>query len=259
MINFFNLDPIKRLTVSSKHADGRNMRGRITSYHKGGGAKRKYRMIDFRRVILEVPAFIRRFEYDPNRNSYIALICYANGILSYTLAIEGTKFGNIIINTKKYFIDYGLGTSLILKNFPIGSYVNAIALSTSGNAKIARSAGTYAQVLKKIGLRYIILKLKSGEHRAINSSVMATSGVISNSNFKNTRLTKAGQSRLLGKRPIVRGVAMNPIDHPHGGNTSGGRPSVSPWGKLAKAGKTRSYRKTSSNFILKSKIKRSLQ
>jgi len=147
-----------------------------------------------------------------------------------------------------------LGSSLLLKNFPIGSFIHTVALQDSGLAKFSRSAGTYAQILKRVGNNFVILKLKSGEHRLVSANAMATAGVVANSFYKNINLRKAGQARLLGRRPIVRGVAMNPIDHPHGGNTSGGMPSVSPWGKLAKAGKTRFSRKSSNKYILKSRL-----
>jgi len=254
MINFFNISPLKRLTKSLKRSDGRNSFGRITSYHRGGGVKRRYRIIDFKREILDIPGFVRRIEYDPIRNSYIALICYANGILSYILASENLGIGAMLLNTKQYYSDYTNSSSLILKNYPIGSFIHNLELSPGEGAKICRSAGSYAQILKKVGLTHVIIKLKSGEHRLVNCNSFASFGVVSNSNFKNISLHKAGQARLLGRRPIVRGVAMNPIDHPHGGNTSGGRPSVSPWGKLAKGGKTRSANKSSNNFIIKKRL-----
>lgn len=256
MINFFYFEPIKKLTVSLRHSDGRNSRGRITSYHRGGGAKRKYRLVAFKRLFLDIPGFVRRFEYDPNRSSLIALVCYANGVISYVLAAEGMVVGSTFFSTIGYYGDYTKGSSSLLKNFPIGSFVYNVELMLGKGGKLVRSAGAYAQILKKIGLNYVILKLKSGEHRIINSRLFASAGVVSNSNYKNISLLKAGQARLLGRRPIVRGVAMNPIDHPHGGNTSGGRPSVSPWGKLAKGGKTRNRRKSSSRFILKGRLKR---
>jgi large subunit ribosomal protein L2 len=254
MINFFNTSPLKRLTKNLRRSDGRNSFGRITSYHRGGGAKRRYRLVDFKRYLLDIPAFVRRIEYDPIRNSYIALICYANGILSYIIASENLSTGAMIANTKQYYTDYTNGSSLLIKNFPIGSFIYNLELVPGEGAKICRAAGSYAQILKKIGSHYAIVKLKSGEHRLINCNSFATSGIVSNTNFKNISLHKAGQARLLGRRPIVRGVAMNPIDHPHGGNTSGGRPSVSPWGKLAKGGKTRSNKKNSNNFIVKKRL-----
>jgi large subunit ribosomal protein L2 len=254
MINYFDNKPIKKLIVMLRRSDGRNNKGRITSYHRGGGVRKKFRLLDFSRSVLEIPGFIRRFEYDPNRNVPIALVCYANGILSYVLATQGAVAGSTFLNSKKYYNDFTLGTSLLLKNFPIGSFVHTIALQEFSSAKISRSAGAYAQILKKVGNDFIILKLKSGEHRLVSSNAMATSGVVANAFYKNISLRKAGQSRLLGRRPIVRGVAMNPIDHPHGGNTSGGMPSVSPWGKLAKAGKTRFRRKTTNKYILRSRL-----
>jgi large subunit ribosomal protein L2 len=259
MINFLNFKPIKKLTLPLRHSDGRSSCGRITSYHRGGGAKRKYRLVSFKRLILDIPAFFRRLEYDPNRSSLIALVCYANGVISYVLASEGMFLGSSFFSTLGYYGDYTSGSSLLLKNFPIGSFVHNVELMLGKGGKLVRSAGSYAQILKRVALNHVILKLKSGEHRIINAKVFASAGVVSNSNYKNVGLVRAGQARLLGRRPIVRGVAMNPIDHPHGGNTSGGRPSVSPWGKLAKGGKTRNRRKSSSKFILKGRLKRIMQ
>lgn len=255
MINYFNLKPIKRLTVVLRKVNGRNVYGRITSYHRGGGVARRYRLIDFKRSLFNVPAFIRRFEYDPNRNSYIVLLCYVNGVLSYSLLAEGMRFGSSVLNTKEYLGEIFVGMATFLKNFSIGSIVYNLELLPNSSSKLVRSSGLAAQILKKVGARYISVKLPSGEIRILNANILANFGKVSNSNYKNIKLVKAGQNRLYGRRPIVRGVAMNPIDHPHGGNTSGGRPSVSPWGKLAKGGKTRNLRKNSGDFILKTRVK----
>lgn len=254
MVNYFNDVVVKRLTIMQRRSNGRNVFGKITSYHKGGGVRRRFRAVDFSRSVLNVPGFVRKFDYDPIRNVPITLICYANGILSYVLATEGVCMGDSFINTHKYYSDLSYGSSNLLNNFAIGSYIHTIALQPGGIGKLSRAAGCYGQILKRLVNGFVILKLKSGEHRIINGNSMATLGVVANSFYKNVKLTKAGQTRLVGRRPIVRGVAMNPIDHPHGGNTSGGRPSVSPWGKLAKAGKTRGPRRVSNKFILKRRL-----
>jgi large subunit ribosomal protein L2 len=233
--------PIKRLVTNLKKTGGRNNNGQISSYHKGGGHKKLYRNIDFSRSIREIKGYVKRIEYDPNRSSYIALIIYENGLLQYILAPKGLKVSDTIVSSNKENINIKIGNSLPLKYTPVGTLINNVELRPKGGGQLARSAGSYAKVIKK-GDKTVVIRLKSGKLIELINSCLCTIGEISNETYKNINSGKAGRSRWLGIRPTVRGVAMNPIDHPHGGGegkTSGGRCSVTPWGISTKGFKTR--------------------
>ena len=236
--------PVKYLTQYIAKTGGRNNLGRITSYHIGGGHRRIYRNIDFVRNIINIPAIVVRIEYDPNRSSHIALICYNNGILSYIVCTNTLKVGDILYsnNNKGYYI----GNNTEIKDMLVGSIIHNVELLPGKGAKLARSAGTYCVVISKDTSGYALLRLNSGELRMVPLVCIATLGVCSNLDHKNKSYGKAGYTRWIGRRPIVRGVAMNPVDHPHGGGegkTSGGRCSVTPWGKLTKGKKTVKFNK----------------
>ena len=229
---------------------GRNAQGRITCRHKGGGHKRRYRVIDFKRNKDGVPARVASIEYDPNRTANIALLHYADGEKRYIVAPEGLKVDSVVESGPQ--ADVRLGNALPLRNIPLGTTVHCIELRAKGGAKIAKSAGSSAQVLAKDGT-YVHLRMPSSEVRRVHCECRATVGVVGNSDHANVRLGKAGRRRWLGVRPTVRGVAMNPVDHPMGGGegrSSGGRHPCSPWGKPTKGHKTRSARKASDQFIV---------
>ncbi|AWU93062.1 50S ribosomal protein L2 [Azospirillum ramasamyi] len=236
--------PVKTLTEGLTKSGGRNNTGRITARRIGGGHKRTYRLVDFKRRKFDVPATVERLEYDPNRTAFIALIKYQDGTLSYILAPQRLKVGDTVISGER--VDVKPGNAMPLKNIPVGSIVHNVELKAGKGGQVARSAGTYLQLVGRDG-GYAQLKLPSGELRMVRGECMATLGAVSNPDQMNTNLGKAGRKRWLGKRPSVRGVAMNPIDHPHGGGegrTSGGRHPVTPWGKPTKGKKTRSNKKT---------------
>ncbi len=240
----FKGKPIKKLTEGLTKTGGRNNRGRITSWQKGGGHKRKYRKIDFKRKKFDIEANVERIEYDPNRSAFIALIKYNDGELSYILAPQKLSVGDKVISSSK--ADIKPGNSMPLSSVPVGTIVHNVELKPGKGGQLARSAGSYIQVIGK-DLSYSILRLTSGEVRLVLSSCMCSVGSVSNPDNQNQNLGKAGRSRWLGKRPSVRGVAMNPIDHPHGGGegrTSGGRHPVTPWGKPTKGKRTRNNKKT---------------
>lgn len=244
--------PLKTLTVGKSSTGGRNNQGRITSWHKGGGHKQKYRIIDFKRNKLEMEAVVERIEYDPNRTAFIALIKYDDGDLSYIIAPQKLSVGDKVASGVS--VDIKIGNALPLKNIPIGTIVHNIEMKPGKGAQLARSAGCYAQLVGK-DVGYAQLRLRSGELRVVLIDCMATVGVVSNPDQQNTMIGKAGRNRWLGRRPVVRGVAMNPIDHPHGGGegrTSGGRHPCTPWGKSTKGKKTR-RNKLTSRFILRSR------
>lgn len=248
-------DPVKSLTVGKTKSSGHNNQGRITSFNRGGGHKRKYRIIDFRRSKVDMSAVVERIEYDPNRSSFIALVKYDDGELSYILAPQKIQPGDKIISSDK--ADIKPGNALPLKSIPIGTIVHNVEMKIGKGAQIARSAGTYAQIMGRDG-SYIILKLSSGEVRIIRGECRATIGAVSNQDHSNRSYGKAGRMRWLGRRPCVRGVAMNPIDHPHGGGegrTSGGRHPVTPWGVKTKGKKTRTN-KTTNKYIIRRKTKK---
>jgi len=236
-----------------KGSGGRNNSGKITSYHRGGGVGRYYRMIDFHRTVLNIPAIIRQVEYDPNRNSFLLLLCYMNGIISYVLAPNGLNKGDYVITGDEFLQE--VGNTLRLNQIILGSFVHNIEMFPGSGGKLVRAAGTFAQLLKRYGLNdeYVLLKFPSGEFRLLNSFCKATIGIVSNLDIRYKKLTKAGQARWLGHLPKVRGVVKNPVDHPHGGGEGKGGPgrcSVSRWGVLAKGFRTRKVRKSNS-FIVK--------
>jgi len=247
--------PEKSLTVALKKSGGRNNHGRVTSRHRGGGHKRRYRVIDFKRDKVGIPAKVFSIEYDPNRTSRIALLHYADGEKRYILAPEGLKVGATI--TAGSGSEIIVGNALPLKEMPLGSFVHNVELKPGKGGQLGRSAGSSLQLLAKEG-NFAQLKMPSGEIRRVKLECMATYGIVGNSEKENISLGKAGRSRWLGIRPHVRGVAMNPVDHPMGGGegkTSGGGHPVSPWGQKAKGLKTRKNKKESNKFIIKRRNK----
>ena len=247
--NLFRGRPEKTLAVSQQPSAGRNNTGKITIRHRSGGAKKKYRIINFKRNTMDVLWTVERLEYDPNRTAFIALISYDDKPKEYIIAPTDLKVGDTIISSEK--TDIKIGNSMKLKNIAAGTSVHNIELKPGAGAKLCRSAGTFAQVLG-VNEAYIIVKLTSKETRLISGECMATVGVVSNSDNKNKKIGKAGIKRHLGIKPTVRGVAMNPVDHPHGGGegrTSGGRHPTSPWGLKTKGKKTRTN-KRSNKFII---------
>ena len=243
--------PVKSLTAGLSKKGGRNNTGRITMRRKGGGHKAKYRIVDFKRNNTE-SATVDRIEYDPNRSSYIALITYTDGTKSYILAPKDLKAGDEVISGEKKEIR--IGNCMPMSDIPVGIDIHNIELKIGSGAQLARSAGSSTQIVGKSD-GYVAIKLPSGEQREVREECRATIGVLSNIDKKNQKLGKAGRKRWLGVRPSVRGVAMNPIDHPHGGGegkTSGGRDPVTPWGKPTKGKKTRNNKRTD-KFIIKRK------
>jgi len=246
--------PEKSLLVTLKKTGGRNSFGRVTARHIGGGHKQKYRIIDFRRDKTDIPAKVATIEYDPNRSARIALLNYVDGEKRYILAPLNLKVGDTVIASEK--ADIKPGNTLPLRAIPLGTIIHNIELKLGKGAQLARSAGTFAQLMSKEG-KYSLVKLPSGEVRMVLQECKATIGQVGNIDYENISIGKAGRSRWLGKRPKVRGVAMNPVDHPHGGGegrTSGGRHPVTPWGIPTKGYKTRTN-KTSSRFIVKKRSK----
>ncbi|MDD3445946.1 MAG: 50S ribosomal protein L2 [Zavarzinia sp.] len=244
--------PVKTLTEGLTKSAGRNNHGRITMRRVGGGHKKAYRLVDFKRRKFDVPATVERIEYDPNRTAFIALIRYEDGELSYILAPQRLAVGDTVISGER--VDVKPGNAAPLKNLPIGTIVHNVEMKIGKGGCIARSAGTYAQIVGRDGA-YVILRLSSTEQRLIRGECLATVGAVSNPDNQNTKIGKAGRARWMGIRPSVRGVAMNPIDHPHGGGegrTSGGRHPVTPWGKPTKGKRTRNN-KRSDAFILRTR------
>jgi len=247
--------PIKSLTFGKTSTGGRNNLGRITSRHKGAGHKNKYRQIDFHRTKDDLIAKVERIEYDPNRSAYLALIKYEDGVLNYIIAPNKIKVGDEVISGKNK--DIKIGNCMPLVDIPAGTDIHNIELTPKGGAKLVRSAGASAQI-SGADNNYCIIKLASGEIRKILSTARATIGSVSNADHQNIKIGKAGRNRWKGIRPQTRGVAMNPVDHPHGGGegkTSGGRSPVSPWGQSAKGLKTRKN-KTTDKFIISRRKKR---
>ena len=245
--------PYKKLTVPIKKTGGRNNLGRITSRHRGGGHKRRYRIIDFKRNKFDISGEVMTIEYDPNRSSRIALIGYEDEEKRYILAPDGIKVGNKILSSKSDSIPFNVGNSMPLSRIPDGMLIHNIELKIGKGGQLSRSAGAYARIMAKEDGN-VTLRLPSGEVRMVNENCLATIGTVGNKSHENITIGKAGRSRWLGKRPKVRGVAMNPVDHPHGGGegkTSGGRHPVSPWGTPAKGYKTRKKNKQSNKFIVK--------
>jgi large subunit ribosomal protein L2 len=247
--------PVKGLTHGLTSAGGRNNLGRVTARFQGGGHKRSYRMIDFKRRKLGVPGTVERLEYDPNRTAFIALVRYEDGELSYILAPQRLAPGDQVIAAES--ADVKPGNAMPLSAMPVGTIIHNVELKPGKGGQVARSAGSYAQLVGR-DQGWAILRLNSGEQRVVHGSCFATVGAVSNPDHGNVNLGKAGRSRWLGRRPHNRGVAMNPVDHPHGGGegrTSGGRHPVTPWGKPTKGKKTRSNKATD-KFIMRSRHQR---
>ena len=236
--------PEKSLTSGLRKKGGRNNTGRITARRRGGGHKRRYREIDFKRNKFDMPATVERLEYDPNRTAFIALIRYEDGELCYILAPQRMSAGDVVVASDK--ADIKPGNAMPMANIPVGTIIHNVEMKVGKGGQIARAAGTYVQLVGK-DQGYAQIKLSSGELRMVRAECMATVGAVSNSDKARIKLGKAGRKRWLGKRPSVRGVAMNPIDHPHGGGegrSSGGRHPVTPWGKPTKGKRTRHNKKT---------------
>jgi large subunit ribosomal protein L2 len=247
--------PVKGLTEGLVSKGGRNNTGRITARFQGGGHKRTYRVVDFKRRKFDVPATVERLEYDPNRSAFIALVKYDDGELSYILAPQRLVAGDKVIAAES--ADVKPGNAMRLSSMPVGTIVHNVELKPGKGGQVARSAGTYAQLVGR-DQGWAILRLNSGEQRVVHGSCLATVGAVSNPDHGNISLGKAGRQRWLGKRPHNRGVTMNPVDHPHGGGegrTSGGRHPVTPWGKPTKGKKTRSNKATD-KFIMRSRHQR---
>ena len=242
--------PEKKLLGKVNRTGGRNNRGRMTARHRGGGHKRRYRMIDFRRDKLGVPGKVASVEYDPNRSARIALIHFADGEKRYILAPLGLVVGATVLTDNE--ADITPGNCLELRAIPLGTWVHNVELQVGKGGQMCRAAGTYAQVMAKEGL-YVLLRLPSGELRRVHNLCHASVGQVGNLEHENQTIGKAGRTRWLGRRPKVRGTAMNPIDHPHGGGEgrAKGRHPVTPWGKPTKGYKTRSRRKASDKLIIK--------
>ncbi|MDQ0510590.1 50S ribosomal protein L2 [Ancylobacter amanitiformis] len=244
--------PIKTLTEGKSEAGGRNNMGRITVRFRGGGHKQAYRLVDFKRTKRDVTAVVERIEYDPNRTAFIALIKYEDGELSYILAPQRLAVGDKVVASKS--VDVKPGNAAPLGNLPVGTIVHNVELKIGKGGQIARSAGSYAQIVGR-DQGYVIIRLNSGEQRLVHGECLGTVGAVSNPDHMNTNLGKAGRKRWLGRRPHNRGVTMNPVDHPHGGGegrTSGGRHPVTPWGLPTKGKKTRKNKSTT-KFIVSSR------
>ena len=236
--------PEKSLTEGLRSKGGRNNQGRITARRRGGGHKRRYRVIDFKRNRFDIPATVERLEYDPNRSAFIALIRYEDGKVAYILAPQRLQGGDQVLSGER--ADIKPGNAMPMANIPVGTIIHNVEMKVGAGGQIARSAGSYVQLIGK-DQGYAQLRLGSGEIRMVRAECMATIGAVSNPDQANIKLGKAGRNRWLGKRPSVRGVAMNPVDHPHGGGegrSSGGRHPVSPWGVPTKGKRTRSNKKT---------------
>ena len=245
--------PVKKLTRGLRKTGGRNNKGRITMWHRGGGHKRTYRIVDFKRRKLDVEATVQRLEYDPNRTAFIALIEYDDGEQAYIIAPQRLGIGDKILAAQR--ADIKPGNAMPISSIPVGTIIHNVELKPGKGGQLARSAGAYVQLVGRES-GYALLRLTSGEVRRVRAECMASIGAVSNPDQKNTNLGKAGRKRWLGRRPVVRGVVMNPIDHPHGGGegrTSGGGHPVTPWGKPTKGARTRNKNKASSKLILRSR------
>ncbi len=246
--------PIKSLLSKIKKTDGRNNLGRITVRRRGGGVKRRYRIIDFKRNKLDIPAKVTAICYDPNRTANLALLTYLDGHKSYILCPAGLNVGDRVVSGEA--ADIKVGNSKLLNQMPVGTLVHNVELSPGAGAQFARSAGSYVQIMAKEE-KFVLLRMPSGEVRKVPSLCRATIGQVGNLEYEQQVLGKAGKARHLGRRPKVRGVVMNPVDHPHGGGegrTSGGRHPVSPWGTPTKGYKTRKNKRTNV-FIVKRRKK----
>ena len=247
--------PVKPLTEGLTSKGGRNNLGRITVRRRGGGHKRRYRKVDFKRRKIDLVATVERLEYDPNRSAFIALIKYSDGENSYILAPQRVDVGDKIISGER--VDIKPGNAMPLENIPVGTIIHNVEMKPGGGGQIARAAGAYVQLVGKDG-GFAQLRLGSGELRMVPARCIATVGSVSNADNKNTNMGKAGRNRWVGKRPSVRGVAMNPVDHPHGGGegrSSGGRHPVTPWGVPTKGKRTRG-KKPSDKYIMRRRYKR---
>jgi large subunit ribosomal protein L2 len=241
--------PVKTLVEATTSTGGRNNAGRVTSFQKGGGHKKAYRLIDFKRRKFDQPARVERLEYDPNRSAFIALIQYEDGTQSYILAPQRLNQGDFVVSGIR--ADIKPGNAMPLANIPIGTIVHNVEMKPGKGGQIGRSAGAYVQLVGKDS-GYAQIKLRSGELRMVPADCMATIGAVSNPDHQNEVIGKAGRNRWKGKRPHVRGVAMNPVDHPHGGGegkTSGGRHPVTPWGQPTKGFKTRNPKRKNKLII----------
>ena len=244
--------PVKALTEGQHSTGDRNNNGRITSRFRGGGHKQAYRIIDFRRTKKDMVATVERLEYDPNRSAFIALVTYEGGEQAYIIAPQRLAPGDKVIAGKK--VDVKPGNAMEIGQMPVGTIVHNVELKPGKGGQIARAAGTYVQVVGR-DKGMVIVRLNSGEQRYVRSDCMATVGAVSNPDNANQTFAKAGRTRWLGKRPLTRGVAKNPVDHPHGGGegrTSGGRHPVTPWGKPTKGARTR-HNKSTDKFIIRSR------
>ena len=250
--NLWKGKPVKKLTEGKTKTGGRNNKGHVTSRGIGGGHKQKYRIIDFKRRTWDVPATVERLEYDPNRSAFIALVTYEGGAQSYIIAPQRLAPGDTIVAGRK--VDVKPGNAMEVGQMPIGTIVHNVELKPGKGGQIARAAGTYVQVVGR-DRGMVIVRLNSGEQRYVRADCMATVGAVSNPDNGNQTLAKAGRTRWLGKRPLTRGVAKNPVDHPHGGGegrTSGGRHPVTPWGKPTKGARTR-HNKATDKMIIRSR------
>ncbi len=248
-------DPVKTLVEGQKSTGGRNNLGRITSRFRGGGHKQAYRLVDFKRRKFNLPAKVERIEYDPNRTAFIALIRYEDGTLSYILAPQRLAVGDTVIAGEQ--VDIKPGNAMPIGNMPIGTIVHNVEIKIGKGGQIARSAGSYTQIVGRDG-DYVILRLNSGEQRLVHGRCMATVGAVSNPDNMNISIGKAGRKRWMGRLPHNRGISMNPVDHPHGGRTKGGGHWTTPWGIPTKGKKTRKNKATT-KFIMVSRHARKKQ
>jgi large subunit ribosomal protein L2 len=242
--------PLKELTEGLNSSGGRNNAGRITSRFRGGGHKRRYRIIDFKRTKFDVTGTVERLEYDPNRTAFIALVKYEDGEQAYILAPQRLKVGDKVVAGER--VDIKPGNAMPMKSIPVGTIIHNVEMKIGKGGQLARAAGSYVQLIGKDS-GYAQLRLTSGEQRMVRAECMATIGAVSNPDNQNQKIGKAGRSRWMGKRPHNRGVSMNPVDHPHGGGegrTSGGRHPVTPWGKPTKGKRTR-QNKATDKFIMR--------
>jgi large subunit ribosomal protein L2 len=251
----WNGKPIKALTEGKREKAGRNNHGRITVRRRGGGHKQRLRTVDFKRAKRDMPGEVQRLEYDPNRSGFLALIRYEDGELAYILAPQRLREGDKVVSGER--VDVKPGNAMPMRNIPIGTIIHNVEMKPGKGGQLARAAGTYAQLVGR-DAGYALLRLASGEVRMVRAECMATIGAVSNPDKQNISIGKAGRNRWLGWRPSVRGVAMNPIDHPHGGGegrTSGGRHPVTPWGKGTKGTKTRKNKATDRYIVRRRKQK----
>ena len=247
--------PVKALTEGKNSSGGRNNNGRVTTRFRGGGHKQAYRVIDFKRAKFDAPATVERIEYDPNRTAFIALVKYSDGELAYILAPQRLAAGDTIVAGES--VDVKPGNAMPAGNIPVGTIVHNVEIKIGKGGQIARSAGSYAQIVGRDG-EYVILRLNSGEQRLVHGRCMATIGAVSNPDNMNTTIGKAGRQRWKGRMPHNRGITMNPVDHPHGGRTKGGGHWTTPWGFPTKGKKTRKNKRTA-KFIIASRHTRKKQ